>query len=482
MSYWNEPDPNLYELPSGLPIMGRDNSPQHTRRRSFLKTVGGGATIGISGLAGCSSQDGEDPGETTSGGGGEEVHVLIEESSQAFQDFFNRVNEDFEEETGNTVNMEFAGVGGVADSRMAQLLQAGDPPEVYMASATQVSQFMANDVAAPVTPAFENLVERFGSPIEASRAQADGEDYLAPLWGNIGCYWYRSDVYQNEPSTWDALLEEAESADGEAGLRGSWVGAGPAPCTKSQLLTWVYSNEGTMVERVDGEITVTIDQGSNRESWVETLAFLKELHAYSPQNSDSDCGTNSQAIATETSASCWYVGSRPKVQSIDQERGFAGDVASVPQPTPSADMDPTTFGLLEGFMTFDQANTELANEYIEFFFKPEYLNTVYFLTPLQNLPAFPELQETDGFQAELDRLVEDGPWTRHDIEVALETTDHFLTMPAETSPPNPTAGALLGSSALSDMMFDAVIRDEQPEDLVDKYAPILQDAVDEAQS
>ena len=450
-------------------------------RRQLLKTVGGASLIISS--AGCSSSSGgSDSGGSDSGGSDNEVHFLTDESSDPFRDFFTTVKEDFESETDYTVRMEYAGVGGSAEDRLAQLTQSSDPPEVFLTGSSQAARFLNQDAIAPVSDAFSSITERFGEPMRTARLQADNDDYIAPLWGNIGISWYRTSFFDNPPDTWESLISSAEKIDESSELTGSFVPAGTDICTDLCLLGWAYSNDARVCARENGEVSVIMTNGDNRQRWVETMQYLQNLHEYSSTNSDAGCSQMSQALASESSAQAWYVGSRPKYQSISQNKEFADKISATTQPTPEAEQDPMTIALAEGLVTFANSNTTAANEYIDFLFQPKYLNKIYFLTPLQNVPIFPGISETEGYQNRINEIVSETEITQEDVETTKTASENIITLASETNPPNPYSGAILGSRKLSELMYDVTVGDSSPEEALETRASEIQDAVNEARN
>lgn len=467
-------------------------------RRNALQAIGATSAATVTGLAGCSSDggdggDGADGGDGTDGGDGDggggdggsdiagaEVTFVTEYTSDGFRDFYSTVNQAFEEETGATVNMEYAGVGEGARERLAQLQQAGNPPEIYHTDAAQATQFVQQGAAVPLTGVMETLIERYSDPGERFRLQVDGEDYMVPVLANIGTNWFRTDVYDSVPSSWSDMLSQAEEADSDD-LRGTFISAGPSPCTDIQFLSFLYGNDGRICGRSDGEVEVIMDQGSNRDAWVETLEFLQDLHEFSPPNADTGCGEMTQGIATATSAHAWYIGARPKVQAVNQNTPFAEDVKPSPNLTPEGD-DGTTAAIAEGFVTFEGANADAAAAYAEFFTREEYLVKSYFPDPVHNVPPFETIFETDEYQDTYQQIYEDTAWTAEDNEQYLENGQDFQTLPGETDPPNPYAGALLGSLNISDMLTEALVNDEDAGEMVDKYAEEMRSVLEDAKS
>lgn len=460
---------------------GESSMSESADRRSILKAAGGlGVTTGI---VGCLGDDGG------GGGGGEdsnensgEVHFLTDESGDAFKNFFSTVNDEFESESDYTVDMEYVGVGGSAEDRLAQLTQADDPPEVFLTGASQAAEFLNQDAIAPVTSAFSSISDRFGSPADNWRLQSNGEDYIAPLWGNIGISWYRTDVMSSEePNTWESLLSAAESADSSS-MRGSFVPAGQDICTDLYVLGWAYSNGARVCTRDNGDVTVSMTNGENRQRWLETLQFFSDLHQYSPNNADAGCSQMSQSLVSESSAHTWYVGSRPKNQPVSQDANFASDISAVPQPTPESGQDPMTVALAEGLVTFNGSNTEGANEYIDFLFQSEYLNQLYFLTPLQNVPAFPEITNANSYQGKMDEALSSTAFTQNDVDATTTASENIVTLASETSPPNPYSGAILGSRKLSELIYDVTVSGKTPADALETRASEIQSAIDDARN
>ena len=353
---------------------------------------------------------------------------------------------------------------------------------MFLTGASQAALFLNQDAIAPVSDAFSSISDRFGSPSDSWRLQSDDEDYIAPLWGNIGITWYRTDIMSDQtPNTWDSLLTAAQNADSSS-MRGSFVPAGQDICTDLYVLGWAYSNGARVCERQGDNISVIMTEGDNRQRWLETLQFFQDLHQYSPNNSDAGCSQMSQALASESAAHTWYVGSRPKYQPISQDAGFASDISAIPQPTPESGQDPTTAALAEGLVSFKGSNTEAANEYIDFLFQTKYLNEIYFLTPLQNVPAFPEISETDSYQNKLESAVSDTAFTQEDVEATNTASQNIVTLASETSPPNPYSGAILGSRKLSELVYDVTVGGMSPSEALETRASEIESAIENARS
>ncbi|NHN58594.1 MULTISPECIES: ABC transporter substrate-binding protein [Halorussus] len=451
----------------------------HSRRR-VMKLVGASSVAGLSGLSGYADPTAVAQQTTTQGGdwpdlSGTEVHFLTDESSEAFTNFFQRVKSDFERDTGATVNLDLVNLGEQGQ-RLAQLLQAGDPPDVMQAVQTRVVQLQHQGVAAPVNSAMSDMLDRYGEPVGGTRVQVDGDDYGVPCWINPSGQWYREDIYNQEPTDWDTMLAQAEQADDPNGTRGTSIPLAPALCNDSFFLAYLYTNEGRVCARDDnGQVQCVMDQGDNRQRWIETLEFLGNLYQYSPTNANAGCSQQVQAIPTGTSAEAGYVGARPKVQSVQQDVPFADQVRASFVPSNRTSQSHANS---IAYMTFQGANTEAANTFVSYMFQERYFIDLLLLTPIHNNPSYPSIRENQAYQQGLNQLSD--AWTDQDVETSLAFADEILPFSQETSPPNPYAGTIYSSKLLVDILNDATINERDPAAIVDDYAGQIQSVIDQS--
>lgn len=463
----------------------------HSTRRSVLKFAGGSSVAGLASLAGCSGDGGSNGGggestSTSSGGtetssgewpdlSGTEVHFLTDESSKKFTAFFEKVKADFEADTGATVKLDLVNLGEQGP-RLAQLIQAGDPPDVMQAVQTRVVQLQDQGVAGSVNSAMSDMVDRYGEPVSGTRVKVDGTDYAVPCWINPSGQWYREDIYEGEPKTWDDMLKYAEEADNPNGIRGTSVPLGKALCNDSWFLAYLYTNGGRVCARDDnGKVQCIMNQGENKQRWIETLEFLNELYQYSPTNANASCSQQVQAIPNETSAEAGYVGARPKVQSVQRNKEFADKVRASLVPKKRTEQSHAN---AIAYMTFEGANVEAGNAFISYMFQEKYFIDILLLTPIHNNPSYPQVREHPEYQAGLDNL--DDAWTDSDIQTSLSFADDILPFSQETSPPNPYAGAIYSSKLLVDILNDATINDRDPATIVEEYSQEIQSVIDGA--
>ncbi|WP_423750848.1 extracellular solute-binding protein [Salinirarus marinus] len=451
---------------------------------------GGGSSGGDGGSSGGggSTDGGDSSGGSTTGSSGEwpdlsgkEVHFVTDEASDASKQFWNGVASDFEEATGASTKMEYVGIGTGGMERITQLIQAGDPPEIFTMNAANASTFRSEGVLAPVDDAFDQFTEVTGQPEEQATVKVNGHQWYVPLWFNTVCYYYRSDLSDIVPDTWEkaqAYAKEVDEADN--GVRGTYVPAGPGAHVCYRIMSWMYSNEGSFMQwNNDDQIEVAYDSGENRTKLVETLNYIKERQQYSPVASDSNYTTWSNSIPNEVAGSTPYSGFRPVVQSVTNDRSFAKDVSVVPGMPKAPSGTNRSVAASDGMGTFKGADQEAARAFINFTLQEEYLTDLYMmLTPVHNVPAFPEFRSSTAYQDALKGL--EG-WPTDAITTYQEDVK-FKTRPNDTDPPNPYAGASYASPPLWNMQVDLLVKDKSPEAVIDEYAPKHQEIIDEAQN
>lgn len=455
-----------------------DNS---IRRRKVLKTLS--VTSVSATLAGCQTGDSDDGdgGDTTPIGtvgesewpdlSGQTVHLLIDENSEPFRNLFNSLGAAFTQATGANVNNEFAGIGSSIEQRVAQLIQAGDPPEVLFSSGARATELANADALAPATEAVEYWEEQWGKLPENLRIQIDDEDWLLPVSSKGGVLWRRADIMEEEPEQWDDFLDICSNVDSSEGMRAHYLPRGQGYCGESLYhLGRLYSNGANVVGRKNGEVEIVLDDGNNMSRVAEVLEYYNELHEYSPVASDSGCGSIGQAVPAGQTLSTEYWVSRPKVGSVEQ--GF-GDV--VRGSFPPYGREENVAGNVEGFVTFDTENSDAAIEWLKFLSQIEYLMPLFEITPFQIQPIYPEITETDEWQSFTDSL---DNWTQEDQEIARHR--NYTIAPNETSPPNPYAGNLIAARQLSTMAFNVTIEgmsiDEAITSAADELRTVLSDA------
>lgn len=459
------------------------------RRRKALKLICGASLGGASALAGCSGNDdgnGGDGGGTTGNGtsdlSGREIHFITVAAESSIQNLWKNVISDFESETGATVKIEFVQTSDL--SRITQLIQAGDPPEVSIQGSTQTYLLQNRGVLEPLDDVYKNTVDALGEPTDTVQkvVNVDGNTWMLPMFHNLNMYSYRSDLSDIVPETWDKALEYAREVDQQDGdVRGTYVPISNGVPAAVRLVSWLWPNEGSIATREDGKIKIDFHEEPYRERMIELLNFLKERQQYSPPGEGAGWADIQNIIQSGRAASSWYGGARQKNAAIRNNREFAKDIKYVPgMPTNGADV---VDGSTEGMIAYKGADTEAAKEFIKYIARKDFMTELLLqLSPIHNVPSWPEVKESSEYQEGIRSLDLWSGWSEEQFEnYQVKALSKMQDKSMDTEPPNPYQ-ATYYSDPIWNMQSDVLQQDEDPADIIDQRAKELQSIVDDAQS
>ena len=177
--------------------------------------------------------------------------------------------EKYEKENPN-VKIEIISVGwDELNSKVVQLYQANEAPDLMLLGSRSLRQFaelgVLEELDSYLTP--EYLENRIKNILDT--AAVNGKQYGIPMAFSSRALFYRSDLIENPPTTWDELLETAKKINSEKGMYGFAIPGDPTTGT-DELLNFFYQGEGKMVDK-DGNFT--IDSAEN----IETLKYLSQF-------------------------------------------------------------------------------------------------------------------------------------------------------------------------------------------------------------
>lgn len=475
-----------------------------------MKWIGAG---GVAGLAGCSGGggDGSDGSDGTSGDGsdgsgdgsggdggggtttsqsgewpdlsGETLHMVTDSNDDTSQEFWSRITDGFSEATGAETNVEFITAGTEGNQRIIQMIQAGDPPDVSWRSLTQAGVLYQEGILQPLDDIFADVEDRLGeaNSVVKETLNLGGEGkVLMPVLNNLNTYNYRTDLVDVEPTDWESALEYARKIDEmDNDVRGTYVPIADGSIGTVRTLSWLWTVGGSIAEWQDDRIHVNFHEGENREKMVELLNYLKDRQQYSPEGAGAGWGDVINIIQNGSAASTWYGGPRPKNAAIRNEREFASGIEVAPMPE---NTQRGTDGSVEGFISFSQGNTEVAKVFIEYAMQRDFLMFLYHnLGPIHNIPSWPSIKDSDEYISGLKELDIWRGWNEDQLSSLHDDAfQYFQHKSQDTNPPNPYQITYSGEP-LWDLQSDVLLRDKNPEDILDQRAQELQAAVDERQ-
>ncbi|MFC6941497.1 ABC transporter substrate-binding protein [Salinirubellus sp. GCM10025818] len=293
----------------------QDEEEQMFSRRRWLALTGAGSIAGLAGCVGGDGGGGGDGGDggngdggggdggdggggSTSDGGGSgtpdpaelpPVHVLTDYNNEAWQtQWEDELVPGFTDETGIEVEMEYSGMSGSQENRLATLIQSGDPPGMNTSTFDQVADLWASDQLAEVTEVVDQVQSVSGELISSPLTQDD------KLWQVSHGYYtsvfhYRQDVYDElgleVPDSIEGMIENARVID-ESDLDIRGYGLAGQKTGKAQDEFHVFlNNMGTSAIGLrwkDGEVGGELEVHYPEEEVTQLLEYFQELAQYSP--------------------------------------------------------------------------------------------------------------------------------------------------------------------------------------------------------
>lgn len=447
------------------------------RRRTFLSTAGTGIALS---LAGCISFGGGDDTDENA-----EVHFLTFNSGDSFQNYFDNVAAEFEEETGIPVNMEYVG-GFTVLERLTTLVQAGNPPTIFSAPPSGAGgQMWIQGNTEPVTDIVEEFQEMYGTIADRFRFPPIGnDDHVIPHYRIAwGMEWFRTDVYNDGlGETWDDYRQTFEENDSNE-LRAAWVPGGPAGFS-GRFLNTLAAAAGNEMVRFENEPEYVVDQF--KDGWVETLEFIGDIHQYSNTNAEASYVEAGQAIPNEEGAWVAHAG-RTGLTAVREEIEFRDQLALSAPPGPDGEPAITSLinvsatGIISSDMV-DEARVENSKEFLRFMYglrdedEQRYIDFV-------NADPFHYFPITDDFlsneQYRNSEPFQEYPILGDYLDQMIEKNLEKAAMGSEFGMAQPFWGVMDGSEGLAEMAHDYLIVDKSAEQAFDDNEPTLRKAYDD---
>ncbi len=273
------------------------------------------------------------------------------------------------EEADGAYTIEFEYLPSDADGQREQLVRrlgAEDPSiDLIGMDVIWTGEFANAGWLVPFPADVDKVVSEEVFPSVLDTAAFEGQLYGAPIWSNTQLLWYRSDLVDKPPKTWDEMIDEAEKIGPEEGLI-------QVQANRYEGLT-VWANQ--MIASAGGEIISGQDELSLEqeptERALEVMGRLSTSEAADPSITTSNEDTTRLAFESGTSA---FMINYPFVYPSAEEN--APDVFKVmkaapyPRVEPDIPSAPPLGGINLGVSSFSE-NPDLAFDAIECLVKPE---------------------------------------------------------------------------------------------------------------
>jgi ABC-type glycerol-3-phosphate transport system substrate-binding protein len=444
-------------------------------RRDFLATsTAAGLTAG---LTGCLGSGGDGGGSTTP------VKYISNNNSPQFKEMLRGFADQFEEERGIPVDIEFTEIGGDYGQRVSQLIQAGDPPDIINAEQFRIGSYATQDILRPVDDVIEVVEEEEEAIPEKFGFVYDGSHRLVPAVASVTNNWYRSDIYDEmglaPPTTWEREREAAQAiTEADNDLYGIGYTTSGTVYGSYHAWTRLWGNDAQVATRDGDTVSVALDSGSNRDRVREVLERAQQMVQYSPTATNWDWGEIYESYAGGTTATAIYSGGRPKTQSIGQDRQWADATKRVSNSYNSSNRDEplgnsaaTGYALVQG-----SANPEEAKEFVQYMVTGERLVEYSRALRFHNVPIYDSWYEPGSVYREgWDYLNEN--FSEETIQSEREAlfSDNTQPFTAETEPANPYASPAFTSFQCGQLFYNVTEGGMNIDEAIDEAASALRE-------
>ncbi len=304
-------------------------------------------------------------GGDDAGGGSTLTWFIFNEPSGALPKAADRCSE----ESGGRYSIEFELLPNDADSQREQLVRrlgAEDSSiDIVGMDVIWTGEFANAGWLEEFTGEAKQVVSRNVFPSVLETATYEGALYGAPIWTNTELLWYRDDLVEKPPKTWDEMIAAAEEIGPEEGLiqvQGNRY---------EGLTVWVnqmIASAGT--EILSGPEQIELEQAPTERA-LSIMGRLSSSDVADPGITTSD--EDSGRLAFQSGSSAFMINYPFVYPSAEAEAPDIFKVmkaAKYPQVDPGTPSAPPLGGINLGVSAFSE-NKDLAFEAIECLVQPE---------------------------------------------------------------------------------------------------------------
>jgi multiple sugar transport system substrate-binding protein len=319
--------------------------------KGFLALCASVAAIAVGGCGG-----------DEAGGGSTLTWFIFNEPSGALPTAADRCAE----ESGGRYDIEFEYLPADADGQREQLVRRlgaeDDSIDIIGMDVIWTGEFANAGWLEEFTGDTEQVVTENVFPAVVETASYEGTLYAAPIWTNTELLWYRGDLVDKPPRTWDEMIAEAERLDTTIQVQGNRY---------EGLVVWtnqMIASAGTQI--LSGPDTIELAEAPTERA-LSIMGKLSRSPAADPGITTAIEDTN--RLAFETGGSAFMI-NYPFVYPSAEENApdifESMEVAVYPRVDANRPSAPPLGGINLGVSAFSQ-NKDLAFEAIECLVQPE---------------------------------------------------------------------------------------------------------------
>lgn len=427
-----------------------------TQRRKFIESTAVATSLAVAGCLGSIGLGGSDDDNTI---------TYLTDRTEA-EDALEMIVESFEDEYPEyEVDLVIVPEGEDQDEEIQARMAAGDPPDVLWSPETDAYRLQQEGHLAPIEGLFDTL--DIPDPVNV-----DGDPYLASGILNPITFWYRTDVYEDDPATWDSWHEEAMAVTEETDLEGIAMPTGRTNIASSLAVQYLWNNDVEIYQGPSDGIEVILDDGDNYDRAVETFEWIEEISEASPEASGWGWGETINSLTQEQTAAIPYVAGYvpPTLESDNPD--LVDDVKPTLHPAAGPDRADRLWAWIEGHMIWDTADTTAAQTFVEYFHTSDDFIEFHLNSPLSYIPPTPELINSEEYMDH--ELVQNNPEYIDLILDNLESYTPYLATGTDGAP-NLAAAQEYNEQLLGDATDRLVVGDLSPEETVEHAAESIRE-------
>jgi multiple sugar transport system substrate-binding protein len=431
-------------------------------RRRLLQL---GGTAAVAGLAGCTGGSGLGGG----GGGASEIDYWNIHNGDDFREPINGIVDDFEESNGTTVNTRYVDNDDIAE-QLSSAVASDTLPNVGLLAIQTIQRLGADGSLAPesTTAVIEEIgTDDFRDGPLGFMSSGDGGYYGVPADAWVQGIWYRRSAFEeaglDEPVTWDAILEAAETFhDPDNDTYGIGFGT-QVDAYARQCFTQFARSNGARV--LDADANVVFDS----DEMVETLEFYRELGQYTPGSVTFDDTRN--LYGNEQEHMFLYSSYLLPDLLSDEGEEMVQDTALAPA---TENTRRSTFGQVLGHAIFDAsdagltASEDLVNHIMT---GDSYVSWVH-TNPGGTMPVRQSTAESEAYRD--NDIISAWGETIGQISSALGNMDRFDVVEGTLLP---EFGQISSQSLVAEAVNRVVINGDDPETVATEQAEAMRSAL-----
>lgn len=345
-----------------------------------LGTALAGVAIAVAGLTACGGGTGADSASGENADGKRTIKVVVAEYSKDHtRAFWEGLNKQYEQATGNTVDLQVVD-WNVIDQQVSTMIQNNQPPDVL--NLNSFASYAKDDLLYQTSEVVSADVQRDILPPFVEGGKLDGTQYATPDLSSARAFFYNKTLFAQAgiagpPKTWDEFVTAAQKLQALGnGTIGYALPLGPEEA-QAEFSIWMWNNGG---DWKNGDAW-TVNSAKN----VEALRFLSDL-ANTQQVTQVNPGKTNRTDGAfklfQDGKVGMVLGFSPLAADLDKQAKVDYGVAQMPTRAGT----PVTLAVQDFLMAFKKdGNKDAVSAYLNLYYKTE--NIQKFITDEGFLPV-----------------------------------------------------------------------------------------------